>query len=617
MNSSTKPKILSLFSGCGGLDLGFHQSGFDIVACLEIDKPSCETMTANLGSHFSSTTKIHNKDITITEPAELGLSDVHFIIGGPPCQSFSAAGRRAGGVHGVNDTRGSLFWYYCKFVDFYRPKGFLFENVKGILQANNSSDWELVKSSFAELGYRLTFAVLDAADYGVPQHRERVILVGCRQDVGRDFKFPQPTHGPRGRITNSYVTPLMAFEDIHDPNEQKHKINGKYGELIPDIPPGMNYSYYTEKLGHPNPKFAWRSKFSGFLYKLPKDQPSKTIVANPGKYDGPFHWHNRKLTVPELQRIQSFPGDFVFPENTGQAIKQIGNSVAPKLAFELAKAVKLQFFGANDLDVVLEQATDERHNYLRKAEKAKITKKKTKKVVTIKNYQEDLFAEAREYTRTEILRTQFNRGDMVFACDGSLKDGVWDLKVNCTGKPSPFQTQLTLDFFNPDSCDFNKIVVRGKVPSPAHIATFWDAAHEAVKKSSSYDSLLPLYGHFTEPYPRFHATLDFNSGNDLSQFDSKVLSLLQNMTNADFLSKNHILRLISKNELEAKSVIRHLIEYGFDVRTHETNRAIKDGFFKPCYPFSLPASSNSSVKWVEKGEHKTGDLKINDLRMTR
>ena len=140
-----------MFSGAGGLDIGFHLSGFDIVACIEIDRDGCNTIEANKPLYVGSNTKVYCRDITAVSPMDFmrEIGDVDFMIGGPPCQSFSAAGRRAGGVYGVNDTRGSLFWYYCEFIKAFNPKGFLFENVKGILQANKSRDWEIIKNSFS------------------------------------------------------------------------------------------------------------------------------------------------------------------------------------------------------------------------------------------------------------------------------------------------------------------------------------------------------------------------------------------------------------------------------------------------------------------------------------
>lgn len=313
MNNAIKNiSVLSIFSGAGGLDIGFHLEGFDIKACIEIDEDACRTLELNKPKYINDNTLIFCNDITTLDPEFIlnKIGSVDFIIGGPPCQSFSAAGRRAGGVYGINDTRGSLFWYYAQFLKSFKPKGFLFENVKGILHSNKTTDWGIIKQSFEELGYALSYQILDAADFGVPQHRERIIMVGLLDSMS--FKFPRPVFGPNSRNKTPYITPRIAFSDIDNPHEVVSQYRGKYGHLLEDIPPGSNYSFYTERMGHSSPLFAWRSKFSGFLYKLDPDEPSKTLVANQGMYDGPFHWMNRKLSINELLRLQGFPLDYIF-----------------------------------------------------------------------------------------------------------------------------------------------------------------------------------------------------------------------------------------------------------------------------------------------------------------
>ena len=178
MVSQKKIKILSLFTGGGGLDIGFHQAGFDAFACVEITPTFCETLRLNKPNFYPSNCQIINRDIRDVKCEDIQAGACDFIIGGPPCQSFSAAGRRAGGVTGVNDQRGSLFEHYCRMISHFQPKGFLFENVRGILSANKRNDWNQILARFSDLGYEIAFRVLDAADYGAPRHRERLIMVG-------------------------------------------------------------------------------------------------------------------------------------------------------------------------------------------------------------------------------------------------------------------------------------------------------------------------------------------------------------------------------------------------------------------------------------------------------
>ena len=220
---------LSLFSGAGGLDIGFHKAGFNIVGCVELEEAFCRTLEINKGHYSSKKCQIFNIDARVFTPDQLAISKIDFIISGPPCQSFSAIGRRAGGAQGVNDRRGSLFEEYCRLVAHYKPVGFLFENVRGIISSNKGKDWLDIKCAFEKIGYELTYRILNAADYAVPQRHERMILVGTKE--GYKYQFPHPTHGPDSK-KNSYVGAFESMEDIQDPNEPLHKYSGKYGKLL-------------------------------------------------------------------------------------------------------------------------------------------------------------------------------------------------------------------------------------------------------------------------------------------------------------------------------------------------------------------------------------------------
>jgi DNA (cytosine-5)-methyltransferase 1 len=601
-------RTLSLFTGAGGLDIGFHHAGFNILGCVEIDQPSCETLEKNVGVHVDAETKIFNCDITKTEPSDLGIEDVDFIIGGPPCQSFSAAGRRAGGVHGINDTRGSLFWYYCKYLEYFKPRGFLFENVKGILQANKKSDWDIIQKSFESVGYRLYYGVLDAADYGTPQHRERLIMVGVREDLDNNFLFPMPTYGPGSVNERAYITPKEALSDIYNPGEEVKPYGGKYGHLLADIPPGSNYLFYTEKMGHPSPLFAWRSKFSGFLYKLPMDAPSKTIVAHQGKYDGPFHWNNRKLTIEELKRIQGFPDDYRFVDSKNEAVKQIGNSVAPRMAAVLAEAVKAQLFGFES-EIALTDLAQFEHMSKRKAAKAAKTKLTVKPNKGVSLSQLSLLEEDKKFSltlsRSEIVEIDGEQ----YKYEASLLDGQWRIFLSNTSSQSTSTFSIELDFSTSVGCEFKHIYAEADLVSVLELHILWDLIHSAVDESSSYEGLLPLYGHFTEPYPKFRLKFHANREQAVGRDESLYLEVISNMMDFDYLSKIHNYDAVFRSHDEADRVIQKLRSVGFDIRTHETNRAIKEGCFKPCYPFSLYSKVNSYIAWIQKGAHRTGDVK--------
>ena len=336
-------RTLSLFSGAGGLDIGFSDVGFEIVASVEIEEKFCETLKLNsgVGRRFSDS-KVNCIDIREFTPKEIGKID--FIIGGPPCQTFSAAGRRANGVLGMTDARGILFREYVRLLRELSPVGFLFENVYGITGAQKGEAWNEIKVAFRESGYQLFFRILDAADYGVPQHRERLIIVGLKSG---EFLFPRPTHGPDSIDGMPFYNAGTAVKDLPlTLEETKSGLGGRFGYLLPNIPPGLNYSFYTEKLGHPNPVFAWRSKFSDFLYKADPATPVRTIKASGGAYTGPLHWDNRFFALGEYKRLQTIPDDYVISGSKQIAVKQIGNSVPPQLARMLAIAIQTQVFHA-------------------------------------------------------------------------------------------------------------------------------------------------------------------------------------------------------------------------------------------------------------------------------
>jgi DNA (cytosine-5)-methyltransferase 1 len=198
--------------------------------------------------------------------------------------------------------------------------------------------------AFIAAGYNVYYRVLDAADFGVPQHRERMFIVGLRSG---EYRFPRPTHGPDSPDAIPHHDSRTAILDAPNGRGTFSKgLNGRYGHLLEAIPPGLNYSFFTERMGHPQPLFAWRSKFSDFLYKADPTRPVRTIKAQGGQYTGPFHWENRAFTIPELKRLQTFPDDYTIAGGRAVAIHQIGNSVPPQLARVLALSILDQVFEA-------------------------------------------------------------------------------------------------------------------------------------------------------------------------------------------------------------------------------------------------------------------------------
>ncbi|MCU0534905.1 MAG: DNA cytosine methyltransferase, partial [Hydrococcus sp. Prado102] len=333
-------KTLSLFSGGGGLDIAFHDAGFEIIQMIELENKYVQTLKKNSspGKWLEG-----SKPICLDIRKYFPESDfkVDFVIGGPPCQTFSAAGRRAAGVAGTTDDRGKLFQEYVRLLKMLQPKGFLFENVYGMTGANGGQAWQEIQEAFREVGYQIYYRILDAADYGVPQHRERLFIVGLKEG---EYLFPYPTHGPDSLDRQPYYSAGEAVEGANILDVEVG-IGGRFGYLLEYIPPGLNYSFYTKEMGYPNPIFSWRSKFSDFLYKADPTTPVRTIKAQGGQYTGPFSWDNRRFSVAELKRLQTIPDDYELVGNRQVCIKQIGNSVPPQLGRIMALSILEQVMG--------------------------------------------------------------------------------------------------------------------------------------------------------------------------------------------------------------------------------------------------------------------------------
>lgn len=343
---------ISLFSGAGGLDVGLEQAGFKVTVATDFDHDSCETLRMN----FPKTNVIEGdiQEISTKEilaKAGLKIGELDLLVGGPPCQPFSKSAFW-NGSKGIEDPRAVTLKEYIRVLKETKPKVFLLENVFGLAYKNNSEAMDFLMNGFKELGYNAHFKVLNTADYGVPQTRERLIIVGVRNEYS-PFIFPNATHRSPFNVDQVslfddlplHVTSKEAFDGLVNdwdqvPNELQ--VKGKWGHLLADIPPGDNYLFYTEKRGHKKPLFKWRSRYWTFLLKLSPNRPSWTIQAQPGPYVGPFHWENRRLTLAERKRIQTFPDNFIFVGKRSSVQKQIGNAVPAKFGKALAEAILKQ-----------------------------------------------------------------------------------------------------------------------------------------------------------------------------------------------------------------------------------------------------------------------------------
>jgi DNA (cytosine-5)-methyltransferase 1 len=349
-------RCVSLFSGCGGLDLGLEQAGFRVVFATDIDLRCEESYRANFPNtpffrgHINQVTREIMSDVSHGESEQ----EITLLAGGPPCPPFSKSRfYRLEKPRALEDQLAEeTLAGYLAALRALRPQAFLLENVFGLAYRVHSQALKYVLETATGLGYTCNWQVLNAADYGVPQIRERFVLVGMR---GAVFEFPQPTHSKSpvadlfGPILLPWRTSGEAIGDLdtdQNADDKGHFAGGKYHDLLRDIPPGDNYLFFTEKRGHPHPVFKWRSRYWSFLLKLSPDLPSWTIQARRSNNMGPLHWRNRILRIEEVKSLQTFPRDWKLSGTVEQQWRQVGNAVPPLLARQVGESLARQLIRA-------------------------------------------------------------------------------------------------------------------------------------------------------------------------------------------------------------------------------------------------------------------------------
>lgn len=332
--SDSKPNIVSFFSGCGGLDLGFEKAGFNILWANEFDKDIWSTYLYN-----HKGTSLDTRSITDIPASE--VPDCDGMIGGPPCQSWSIGGS----MRGLNDKRGQLFWDYIRMINIKKPKFFVVENVRGMLLERYGSALKDFITAFSKAGdgYDVTFKLVNAADYGVPEDRQRVLFVGFRKDLNVNYEFPEPTT-PKGKhkTLKDAIGDLANKQPIGFPNGINK--SDEWNKIIP------NHEYMTggfssiflsrNRIRHWN-QVSFTIQASGRQAPLHPQAPdmlkidSEHRIFVPGKEK-----LYRRLSVREAARIQTFPDDFIFKyNNINNGYKMVGNAVPVNLAFIVAQSI--------------------------------------------------------------------------------------------------------------------------------------------------------------------------------------------------------------------------------------------------------------------------------------
>lgn len=343
-------KVLDLFSGVGGLSLGFRMAGFEIVLANEIDESIAMSYTKN-----HSETKMINEDITSLNIETVFANyknKIDVVIGGPPCQGFSQKGKRKS----INDPRNFLFRYFFEVVKYVSPKFFVIENVPNILTAENGYFKQEIADLFGSIGYTISSKVLNAADYGVPQNRHRAFIVGnC---IEKMFEFPTPY---KEKVTVweaisdlNYLNSGEGVErDIYRmaPQSEYQLIMRKNSDFLYNHQATRHSAMALKKLSLIPPEgnkdvlpkeMLTKSIYSGTWCRIRTKMQSVTITTrfdtpSSGQFTHPFL--NRAITVREAARLQSFPDDFIFYGNKGSQMKQVGNAVPPFLANAVAQQI--------------------------------------------------------------------------------------------------------------------------------------------------------------------------------------------------------------------------------------------------------------------------------------
>lgn len=275
------------------------------------------------------------------------VEHLDLLIGGPPCPPYSKSRfYRREKPRALEDALGwETITGYLDVLELTRPRAFLLENVAGLAYKVHRDALDLILGTAERLGYRCSWRVLNAANYGVPQIRERFILVGTREDD--DFEFPATTHAKPGKAAAQCLPPWRTAGDVlsdldseRNADDTGHHAGGQYHDLLCEVPPGDNYLYFTDKRGYADPKFVWRSRYWSFLLKLSPDLPAWTIQARRSNNMGPFHWRNRILRIEEIKRLQTFPDDWWLAGTIEDQWRQIGNAVPPLLAEHLGSSLR-------------------------------------------------------------------------------------------------------------------------------------------------------------------------------------------------------------------------------------------------------------------------------------
>ncbi len=321
---------VELFAGAGGLALGLEQAGFENLLSNDFDKDSCNTLKANRPNWNVICDSVENlAEQDLLKKLNIKEGELDLLSGGYPCQSFSYAGKRLG----LNDVRGTMFYYYAKILKQLKPKMFLAENVKGLVSHDGGKTLQTMINVFEEIGYRVQYKVLNAWDYGVAEKRERIVIIGIRNDIPVEFEYPTPyEYKP---VLRDALKDVPKSEGASYPQSKK--------EVFDLVPPGGCWRDLPEEVAKAYMKGSYNlgGGKTGMARRISWDEPSLTILCSPcmKQTDRCHPDETRPFTIRESARIQSFPDTWQFTGSLNSKYKQIGNAVPVNLAKEIGLSI--------------------------------------------------------------------------------------------------------------------------------------------------------------------------------------------------------------------------------------------------------------------------------------
>lgn len=328
------PRVISLFSGCGGLDLGFEKAGFEIPVANEFDKKIWDTFKVNHPNTHLIEGDIRN--VTKDDIEHFISGEIDGIIGGPPCQSWS----EAGSLKGIEDARGQLFFEYIRILKEFKPKFFLAENVSGMLANRHSEAVKNILYLFDEAGYDVSLTLINAKNYGVAQERERVFYIGFRKDLKIKFEFPKGSTEMEGKLALRDI--IWDLKDTAIPALDKNKHNPKAINNNEYFTGSYSTIFMSRNRVKSWDEQAFTVQASGRQCQLHPQAPKMELVGKDKRRFVPGQESlYRRMTVREVARVQGFPDDFKFVyDDVNMAYKMIGNAVPVNLAYEIALGIK-------------------------------------------------------------------------------------------------------------------------------------------------------------------------------------------------------------------------------------------------------------------------------------